>query len=91
MDLLAAQVLAIIIIVASSFAIGSVPIIIGHKLKLTSEKKGGEANVKAQILAFLMNFGGGVLIGLSLCHSLPETREGKNSTREATAVMLDLP
>ena len=43
MDLLAAQVLAIIIIVASSFAIGSVPIIIGHKLKLTSEKKGGSS------------------------------------------------
>ena len=25
-----------------------------------------------------MNFGGGVLIGLSLCHWLPETRESKN-------------
>ena len=91
MDLLAAQILAIFIIVAISFTIGSVPIVIGHKLKLTSEKTGGEVNVKAQILAFLMNFGGGVLIGLSLCHWLPETREGKNPKKDpTTAVMLYL-
>ena len=76
MDLLTAQILAILIIVVISFIVGSIPIVIGHKFKLTSEKRGGKANVRAQILAFLMNFGGGVLIGLSLCHWLPETREG---------------
>ena len=77
MELLAAQILAIFLIVAISFTIGSVPIVIGQKFKLTSEKRGGEANVRAQVLAFLMNFGGGVLMGLSLCHWLPETREGE--------------
>ena len=48
MELLAAQILAIVLIVGISFTIGSVPIVIGHKFKLTSEKRGGEANVRAQ-------------------------------------------
>ena len=77
MDLLSAQILAIIIMVGISMTIGSVPLMIGHKFQLTSEKREGEVNVKSQILAFLMNFGGGVLIGLSLCHWLPDTRGGK--------------
>jgi hypothetical protein len=76
MDLIGTQILAISIIVASSFTLGSIPLLIGHKLKLTSSKKDGRANRKGQVLAFLMNYGGGVLIGLSFCHWLPETRTG---------------
>ncbi len=74
MDLITTQILAVAIIVVVSFAIGTIPIFIGHKLSLANS---GRDTKKAQLLAFLMNFGGGVLFGLSLCHWLPETREGK--------------
>ena len=73
MDLLTTQIVCIAIIVVVSFSIGTIPIFIGSRFNLAES---GKASRKAQILAFLMNFGGGVLFGLSLCHWLPETREG---------------
>ena len=76
MDVLTAQIIALAIIVVVSFLVGGVPIMLGHKFGLSSADVGSaEQGKRARILAFLMNFGGGVLIGLSLCHWLPETRE----------------
>ena len=79
MEVLTAQITALVIIVAVSFLVGGVPIMLGHKFGLTTDLGRVEQERRARILAFLMNFGGGVLIGLSLCHWLPETRESKST------------
>ena len=79
MEVLAAQIIALVLIVVVSFVVGGAPIALGHRFGLTT----GEAEIgnrRARVLAFLMNFGGGVLVGLSLCHWLPETRESKMHT-----------
>ena len=75
MEVLAAQIIALVLIVVVSFVVGGAPIALGHRFGLTGEAEIG--NRRARVLAFLMNFGGGVLVGLSLCHWLPETRESK--------------
>jgi hypothetical protein len=80
MELLGNQILCILLFVGVSFVIGSAPIFIGDRLKLSSSKAGGKANRRAKVLAFLLNYGGGVLMGLSFCHWLPTTREGKCNT-----------
>ena len=82
MEVLAAQIIALVLIVVVSFVVGSTPIALGHRFGLTGESEepgsGGDGQRRrARVLAFLMNFGGGVLVGLSLCHWLPETRESK--------------
>lgn len=74
MEVLTAQIIALVIIVVVSFVVGGLPVVLGHKFGLT-EDSGSAEQKRARVLAFLMNFGGGVLIGLSLCHWLPETRE----------------
>ena len=82
MEVLAAQIIALVLIVVVSFVVGGAPIALGHRFGLTT----GEAEIgnrRARVLAFLMNFGGGVLVGLSLCHWLPETRESKMKTQTA--------
>ena len=81
MEVLAAQIIALVLIVVVSFVVGGAPIALGHRFGLTT----GEAEIgnrRARVLAFLMNFGGGVLVGLSLCHWLPETRESKMRTAQ---------
>jgi len=72
MEVLAAQIIALVLIVV----VGGAPIALGHRFGLTTgEAEIGNRRARARVLAFLMNFGGGVLVGLSLCHWLPETRE----------------
>ncbi len=56
--------------VALSLFFGYLPLIIDKKSDAKTEK------VKTFWLAFLLNFGGGVLIANSFCHWLPEVRHG---------------
>ena len=66
---------SVLVLILSLF-FGCLPLIISKKKHSFSAVRWTEER-KTFLLAFLLNFGGGVLIANCFCHWLPEAREGK--------------
>lgn len=64
--------------VSLSLFFGFLPMCFSTACAITDPRDPGytKASKKAKILAFLLNFGGGVLLANCFCHWLPEVREG---------------
>ena len=73
-SLLAAKVVSGLLTVGLSLLFGFLPLCLTSKL---ASREASSDSAKPHFwLSFLLNFGGGVLLGNCLCHWLPEVREG---------------
>ena len=75
MPVLSNLICSVLVLVFSLF-FGCLPLI-SKKINIFSPAVRWTDEKKKFLLAFLLNFGGGVLIANCFCHWLPEAREGK--------------
>ena len=77
------KILCCALAVVLSLVFGFLPFLFARKVNKSRIGGNDEKPVKSKntrknaILAFLLNFGGGVLLANCFCHWLPEVREGK--------------
>ena len=76
---LASKIIVGILIGTLSAVFGYLPVFLAWKCGLEADHpptKNTKKKLKNVVIAFLLNFGGGVLSANAFCHWLPEVREG---------------
>ncbi|KAI1301716.1 Zinc transporter ZIP1 [Halotydeus destructor] len=97
MGVIASQVFSAIFLLITTFLIGTLPSLIGHRSRRRDSQNGRRPSDESmrlkqsklsginygKLLSFLMNFGGGVLFATCFVHMIPEIRENfeKNAAK----------
>ena len=85
--LLASKALSAVLVSTISFLFGYLPVLLVRKFGLVTNPKTPEGKKgHGSILAFMLNFGGGVLFANCFIHWMPEVNEGKFKTQSTMQV-----
>ena len=78
LSVIATKILCAALSVTLSLFFGFLPLLVDRRIVSLNGANGEARRALGQkALAFLLNFGGGVLIANCFCHWLPEVREGR--------------